>query len=279
MDVVCVGDCGVDHYLPSGERLAGGITANFAQHARREFHDEDQVRIVSCVGDDDAASIVSSSLAETGIDCHISVIPGRTPVQTIEIDADGEKHFVRYEEGVLQDFTFSAGQENLIANADLVVAPVYLQIVGLYDTLMAINMHGKVAVDFADFLEHPDFGLLDNYLDRISIGFFGLHIADSDMIDGISRRARTHGKLFVVTLGPDGSIVFYGDERYECAAQPVECVVDTTGAGDAYAAGFLSRWCHGAGIQESMERGAALAATVIGRLGSQPEQSISGDVR
>jgi fructoselysine 6-kinase len=279
MNVVCVGDCGVDHYLPSGERLPGGITANFAQHAQREFDESDTVRIVSCVGDDDGAAIVMSSLAATGIDCHISVVPGCTPVQFIEIEADGEKHFVRYDEGVLRDFTFDAGQATLIAGADLVVAPVYLQIVGLYDTLMSIETSGRVAVDFADFLEHPDFGLLDNYIDRIDIGFFGLHSRDRATIDAISSRARDHDKLFVVTLGAQGSVVFHGDRQNACAAQPVKRVVDTTGAGDAYAAGFLSRWCHGAGIQESMEHGAALAASVVGRLGSQPEQSLSGGAR
>jgi sugar/nucleoside kinase (ribokinase family) len=279
MDVVCVGDCGIDHYLPSGERLPGGITANFAQHARQEFDAADDVRIVSCVGDDDGAAMVLASLAESGIDCHISSLAGRTPVQFIEIEADGEKHFVRYDEGVLRDFRFDGGQEALIAAADLVVAPVYLQIVGLYETLLSIETSGKVAVDFADFLAHPDFGLLDKHIDRIDIGFFGLRSTDEATIDALSVRARDQDKLFVVTLGPDGSLVFHGDRRYACAAAPVARVIDTTGAGDAYAAGFLSRWCHGAGIQESMEHGAALAASVVGRLGSQPEPSISGGAR
>jgi sugar/nucleoside kinase (ribokinase family) len=268
VDVVCVGDCGVDHYLPSGEQRVGGITANFARHARREFRKDDEIRIVSCVGNDAGAGKVLSSLAGSGIDCHISTIPGATPVQTIEIEADGEKNFVRYDEGVLRDFAFSEEQAALIASANLVVAPVYLQIIGLYDTLMSIPERGQVVIDFADFLEHPDFGLLDRYIDRIAVGFFGLRVSDEAMIDAISARARDHNKLFVVTLGPDGSVVFKGDERAECLAVPVERVIDTTGAGDAYAAAFLSRWCHGAGIQSSMEHGAAVAASVVSRLGS-----------
>ena len=51
---------------------------------------------------------------------------------------------------------------------------------------------------------------------------------------------------------------------------PSSAIVGATGAGDAYAAGFLSRLSRGAGIQEAMEGGAALAARVIGTLGSQP---------
>jgi fructoselysine 6-kinase len=268
VDVVCVGDCGVDHYLPSGERWVGGITANFARHARQEFRKDDDIRIVSCVGSDAGAEMVLASLAVSGIDCHISKLHGATPVQYIEIGADGEKKFVRYDEGVLRNFAFSDEQVAVIASADLLVAPVYLQIVGLYDALMSIGRLGRVAVDFADFLEHPDFGLLDRYIDRLAIGFFGLNISDAVMIDAISARAQEHNKLLVVTLGPDGSIAFRGGERFECPAAPVDRVVDTTGAGDAYAAGFLSRWCHGAGIQSSMEHGAAVAADVVTRLGS-----------
>ena len=130
---------------------------------------------------------------------------------------------------------------------------------------------GESYIDFADFLDHPDFRLLDKYIDRIAIGFFGLRFSDEAMIDAISARARDHNKLFVVTLGADGSVVFKGDERAECPAAPVERVVDTTGAGDAYAAAFLSRWCHGAGIQSSMEHGAAVAAGVVSRLGSHTQ--------
>ena len=156
MDVVCVGDCGVDVYQPSGETLVGGITANVARHARAVFAPEDVVRIVSCVGDDRAARLVLDTFRDTGIDCHISSLPGKTPVQSIEIRADGEKHFVHYETGVLADFCFSARQVDLIAGGDLVIAPVYLQIVGLFESLMSIPTRGKVAIDFADFLEHPN---------------------------------------------------------------------------------------------------------------------------
>jgi fructoselysine 6-kinase len=270
MDVVCVGDCGVDLYLPSGERLFGGITANVARHARREFDEEDSVCIVSCIGDDKGSELVLSSLQGSGIECDIERLAGRTPVQTIEIQPDGEKRFTHYDEGVLRDFRFTTSQTARIAASDLMVAPVYLQIVGLFDELMAIDTHGSVAIDFADFLQHPDVDLLDRHIERIDIGFFGLRSEDRDMIDAIADRAAAHDKLFVVTLGADGSIACHHDEQISIPAVPVDQVVDTTGAGDAYAAGFLSRLSRGAGIQESMERGAELAARVIGTLGSQP---------
>ena len=50
MHVVCVGDCGVDRYLPLKSDRAGGITLNFAVHASRHFAPEDRVTIVSALG-------------------------------------------------------------------------------------------------------------------------------------------------------------------------------------------------------------------------------------
>lgn len=267
MKVVCVGDCGVDHYLPSGEQRFGGITANFARHAKDEFPADDEVHIVSRIGDDDGANLVRSSLADTGIDCHISTVPGVTPTQYIELEANGERNFVRYDTGVLNDFVFSQEQRNIIAGSDLLVAPVYLQIVGLFDELLAIETSGLTAIDFADFQQHPDFALLEDNIDRVDIGFFGLSVDDAAATERIASLAARHDKLFVTTLGANGSRAFHGAKQVQCNAVPVGEVVDTTGAGDAFAAGFLSRYCHGAGVDTAMQHGAQLAATTIAKLG------------
>jgi len=267
MKVVCVGDCGVDHYLPSGERRFGGITANFARHARKEFRANDEIHIVSCIGDDDGADLVRSSLAVTGIDCHISTSPGTTPTQYIVLEADGERNFVRYDAGVLSSFVFSQEQREIIGGSRLLVAPVYLQIVDLFHELLSIETSGLTAIDFADFQQHPDFGLLEDNIDKVDIGFFGLSGDDAAAARGIASIAARHNKLFVITLGANGSRAFHGTRQVQCDAVPVGDVIDTTGAGDAFAAGFLSRYCHGADVDTSMRHGAKLAATVIARLG------------
>ena len=268
MNIVCVGDCGVDHYLPSGDLFFGGITANFARNAKQAFPAEDTIQIVSTVGDDDGAELVLSSLANSGIDCHISRLSGATPIQYIEVQPDGERKFVRYEEGVLRDLRFGEAEQQIIAHSDLLVAPVYLQIVGLFDELMSIPTRGQTAIDFADFLAHPDFDLLERHIEHIDVGFFGLSNDDHTTISHIESLAREHSKLFVVTLGAAGSRAYHGDARIDCAAVPVAEVVDTTGAGDAFAAGFLSRYCHNQGIQESLAAGAELASLVIQRQGA-----------
>ncbi|MGI9204234.1 MAG: PfkB family carbohydrate kinase, partial [Woeseiaceae bacterium] len=216
----------------------------------------------------------TSALAATDIDCHVTTLTGITPMQYIEIEPYGEKRFVRYEEGVLKDFEFNRQQRDIIAASALMVAPVYLQIVDLYNNLLSIETDGTVAIDFADFLHHPNFALLEKHIDTIDIGFFGLTNEDTVSIEHIASLAAKYDKLFIVTLGADGSCAFHGAKRFQCAAVPVEKVVDTTGAGDAFAAAFLSRYCYGAGIQASLQRGAELAASVITKLGSHSEQTL-----
>ena len=268
MNVVCVGDCGIDHYLPSGERRCGGITANVARHARIQFPSDDEIHLVSCVGDDEASELVMTALAATNIHCHIRKLRGATPVQFIEIETSGEKDFVRYDEGVLRDFAFGSDERKTIAECDLLVAPVYLQIVDLFNDLMGIETTGRTVIDFADFLQRPDFALLERHLHNIDIGFFGLSVANEDTIAHVRKLAEANNKLFIVTLGAHGSRAFMGSEYFECPAQSIDKVIDTTGAGDAYAAAFLARYCHGATVMDSMRHGAAVAADVVGNLGS-----------
>ena len=76
--------------------------------------------------------------------------------------------------------------------------------------------------------------------------------------------------LLVVTLGADGAMAIAGGERTTVAAEPVAAVVDTTGAGDLFAAGFLHGQVRGRGLAESLRLGAICAAECIGHLGPRP---------
>jgi sugar/nucleoside kinase (ribokinase family) len=77
--------------------------------------------------------------------------------------------------------------------------------------------------------------------------------------------------LVVMTCGARGSIVSHRGTRTEVAAEPVARVVDTTGAGDLFAAGFLYGITHGRDIRTSARIGSAAAAEVISHVGARPE--------
>jgi sugar/nucleoside kinase (ribokinase family) len=87
-------------------------------------------------------------------------------------------------------------------------------------------------------------------------------------------RARAEVAVACITLSEKGSVVVAGPETYEIPAHPVE-VVDTTGAGDLYAAGFLYGYTAGMSLPRSGELGSLAAAEVIGHIGARPEISLA----
>jgi len=80
--------------------------------------------------------------------------------------------------------------------------------------------------------------------------------------------------LLVVTRSEKGAIAVAGGERAEVPAEPVAQVVDTTGAGDLFAAGFLAGLSQGRGLEQSLRIGAIAAAEVISHYGARPEADL-----
>jgi sugar/nucleoside kinase (ribokinase family) len=78
----------------------------------------------------------------------------------------------------------------------------------------------------------------------------------------------------VITLGAKGSIITAKDETYHIEAKPIKTVVDTTGAGDLFASGFLFGYTHGYNMQTSGNLGSSAAASVLNHLGARPEKSL-----
>ena len=74
----------------------------------------------------------------------------------------------------------------------------------------------------------------------------------------------------VVTKGPEGAIAIENGERISIPAAPVSGVVDTTGAGDLFAAGFLTARCKGASLERCLWTGAIAAGEVIQHYGARP---------
>ncbi len=81
--------------------------------------------------------------------------------------------------------------------------------------------------------------------------------------------------LAALTRGPAGSVIVTPDEIITVAAQPVEAVVDTTGAGDLYAAGFLYGYANGHPLMRCGQLGGLAASEIISHIGARPEQKLN----
>jgi sugar/nucleoside kinase (ribokinase family) len=94
-----------------------------------------------------------------------------------------------------------------------------------------------------------------------------------DLADCLNALSSKVGTL-VVTRGAQGAVAVEKGQRIEAPAAPVDKVVDTTGAGDLFAAGFLAARCRGRGLQTCLETGATAAAEVISHFGARPEADL-----
>ncbi len=80
--------------------------------------------------------------------------------------------------------------------------------------------------------------------------------------------------MLVVTRSEQGAVAIHGAQRFEVPAEPVAQVVDTTGAGDLFAAGFLYGHVNGRPVDQCLTLGAICAAEIISHYGARPEADL-----
>lgn len=100
-------------------------------------------------------------------------------------------------------------------------------------------------------------------------------LMQSDNFDESVATVAAKVPLLVVTRGPNGALAVRDGVRVEVAAEPVERVVDTTGAGDLFAAGFLAGQAKGRSVRDSLTMGSICAAEVISHFGPRPEMDLA----
>jgi sugar/nucleoside kinase (ribokinase family) len=95
-----------------------------------------------------------------------------------------------------------------------------------------------------------------------------------DEFDGVIAATRKWGGIAAITRSAKGCVVIQKGQAHAMAAEPVARVIDTTGAGDQFAAGFLYGLTHGKDLKECGRLGAIAAAEVISHYGARPETSL-----
>lgn len=108
-------------------------------------------------------------------------------------------------------------------------------------------------------------------------------LADEDEINELMQTANfdetmqaigDYDNLFAITRSELGSVIVHGDQMVTQPANRVEKVVDSTGAGDAYSAGFLFGWANDYSLEECARLGTYCATTVIQQLGARIEPGL-----
>ncbi len=138
---------------------------------------------------------------------------------------------------------------------------------------------GKVALSLSDAFcverHREDFlQLVDHHVDVLFANAAEISALFEDSWDASVARLRQLTQLAAVTRGAGGSLVIAGNEVIEIKAEAVERVVDTTGAGDLYAAGFLFGLTRGVSLEQCGRLGSIAAAEIISHFGARPQSSL-----
>jgi sugar/nucleoside kinase (ribokinase family) len=127
-----------------------------------------------------------------------------------------------------------------------------------------------------DFMSLIDGGLVDIlFANQAEI----LSLTELDDFDAAVAAIAPKVPLLVVTRSEDGAIAVTDGNHYQVAAEPIDQIVDTTGAGDLFAAGFLAGQAQGRSVEESLRMGAICAAEVISHYGARPEADLQALVK
>jgi fructokinase len=100
-----------------------------------------------------------------------------------------------------------------------------------------------------------------------------LALYETEDFEVAAARVAQDVEIAALTRSEQGSVILSGGQRHVVAAQPTT-VVDTTGAGDAYAAGFLAAWTMGKPLAEAGRWGSIAAAEVISHYGARPQADL-----
>ncbi len=139
----------------------------------------------------------------------------------------------------------------------------------------AINNANKVAMSLSDQFcvdrHKPHF--LDLVKNKLDITFANeqeiTSLIDAKNFNEVMNFAKQLGKLIVVTRGEKGAVAINGDEVVECGIKQGLKIVDLTGAGDLFAAGFLHGHVNNMSLKESLDKGTEMSSKVIQQIGAR----------
>ena len=137
---------------------------------------------------------------------------------------------------------------------------------------MALSLSDPFCVDrhradFQELVKHHVDILFANEVEALSL-------FECDRFDDALQAVRFEVETAALTRSEKGAVVVHRDEVHVLEAEPVDRVVDTTGAGDLYAAGYLHGYAGGRDPVACGRIGAICAAEIISHVGARPEADL-----
>jgi sugar/nucleoside kinase (ribokinase family) len=271
--------------MGSAKEISGGSAANTlaglaALGAKCAF--------IGQVADDQLGAVFAHDIRAVGIAYATPARPANPPTARclIFVSPDGQRTMNTFL-GASQYLPAAALDTALIADAAVLYLEGYLwdpeePRAAMRQAIAAAKGAGrKVAFTLSDAFVIDRHG--DDFRALIAAGDIDILFANEHELAALTGEADFHAgitalknnvPLLVVTRGENGAVAIAGNDHAEVTAVPVAKVVDTTGAGDLFAAGFLFGHARGKPLNECLQLGAICAAEVISHYGARPEADL-----
>lgn len=252
-----LGDNCVDRYLPIGRAAIGGNALNVAVQLARAGED---CSYFGAVGRDAAGRWTREALANNGVrDAHLQEIDAPTAYTDIDVDHAGERIIA------FEDFGASASYHPTPRDMAALAGMDHIHI-GWFNGAGALRaaLAGRGISFSQDVAVNPD-------ATGLEVGFDSVGPSRELALTALHRLQAQGCKVAVVTCGAMGSIAGVGGDVVQTGAKALPAVIDTTGAGDTFIAGFLSAWKRGQPLAACLAAGRDAAAATCGHVGGFPQ--------
>lgn len=257
-------------------RLAGGKGANQAVAARLAGA---SVRMVGACGDDESGTLVLTALHEAGVDTRlVRRVRGVTTGTAVVLVEERGENMIAITAGAndhVSHLDVRAGCDD-VARGDVLLLQLEVPARAVREAARLADERGATVVlnaapatgEVGDLLAHVQVLVVNEHEVRQLAVTYRLVTAGADVAECARALARYGDCLVITTLGHDGALATRGDNPSLFPAPQVQ-VVDTVGAGDAFAGHLAAALCQGVAEDEAISAAVRAASLAVTRPGAQ----------
>ena len=257
------------------ETISGGSVANSIVGLSQLGNN---VGFIGKVSDDSLGKKYEEGLKKEKVKYFYSKKKERIPTGTclILITPDSERTMCTFL-GTAGKINESDIDINSVKNSELLFLEGYLWDEGEPKKAFekAIQSSNKVAMSLSDLfcVERHKSHFLELVENKLDITFANeqeiMSLIEAKNLNDVIEFSKKLKKLLVITRGENGAMAIKGDEIVECKIQKNLKIVDLTGAGDLFAAGFLHGYLNNLSLKESLNKGTEMSSKIIKKIGAR----------
>jgi len=255
--------------------IAGGSVANSIVGLSQL---KNEVSFIGKVNDDKLGNEYEKSLTNEKVKYCYNKKSENIPTGTclILITPDSERTMCTFL-GIAGKITSDDIDNNFVKQSELVFLEGYLWDEGdpksAFDKTMKLANKSAMSLSDKFCVDRHKKSFYDLVKNKLDITFANeqeiIELINAKTFEDVITFGKELNKLLVITRSEKGSIAISGSEVVECKSQKNLKIVDLTGAGDLFAAGFLHGYINKLSVQESLKKGTKMASIIIQKIGAR----------